>query len=401
MKKITFIFLTLLAIQASNVPASETQEDEQVHSSHKDDGKEHKHGEDSHEKDEHKHNEDSHGEEEHEAKETSLTSEQIQLAGIKISTLVPKSLNYQVYAPGEIKANGYTSYLVSPRVDSVVLKRHASLGDHIAVGQPLVTLFSESVAEAQAQYQIANGEWLRVKRLGRKAVGDKRFLSAQSENSAALARLKAYGLSSNAIEQLQKSKNVFGEYTLSADVNGVVLTDDFHQGQRVNAGEALMIVADEKELWVEARLPANSKLALPKGTIAVVQTSADRFEATVSQEAHTIEPTTRTRIVRLTIQNNAHRLHSGLFVNVFFKFKTDSEVIAVPETALMRNSDGDWVVFIEKSPGQFEPHEITLGRPLGKLREVFGVDARTKVVTEGAFFVASQLAKGGFDPHNH
>jgi len=415
-QKITLLLLAALSFQFNQVIASEPSKKEQdliehkhAEDSHGKDEHEHagdslgedEHAEDSHGKDEHEHAEDSHGEDEHEKKETTLTNEQLQLAGIKVFALIPETLNYQVYAPGEIKANGYTSYMVSPRVDSVVLKRHASLGDHIAIGQPLVTLFSESVAEAQAQYQIAVGEWLRVKRLGRKAVGDKRYLSSKSEHNAALGRLRAYGLSANAIESLQKSEKSLGKYTLSADVNGIVLTDDFHQGQRVNAGEALMIVADEKELWVEARLPANSRLSLPKGFTAIVQTETDSFEATVSQEAHTIEPATRTRIVRLTIQNDAHRLHPGLFVNVFFKFKTDSAVIAVPETALMRSSDGDWVVFVEKSRGKFEPHEVTLGRSLGKLREVIGVRAGTRVVMEGAFFVASQIAKGGFDPHNH
>jgi hypothetical protein len=45
--------------------------------------------------------------------------------------------------------------------------------------------------------------------------------------------------------------------------------------------------------------------------------------------------------------------------------------------------------------------EVELGRALGPLREITGVKPGTRIVTEGAFFVASQIAKGGFDPHNH
>tara|TARA_R110002110_G_scaffold166675_1_gene367474 strand:+ start:34945 stop:35439 length:495 start_codon:yes stop_codon:yes gene_type:complete len=114
-----------------------------------------------------------------------LSAEQKTLARVRVAPLLPRQLDYQVYAPGEIMANGYTSYQVTPRVDSIILQRHAALGDHIEVGQPLVTLFSESVAQAQAEFRVANSEWQRVQQLGRKAVGEKRYVSTQSEFAAA------------------------------------------------------------------------------------------------------------------------------------------------------------------------------------------------------------------------
>jgi cobalt-zinc-cadmium efflux system membrane fusion protein len=39
----------------------------------------------------------------------SFTPEQMTLANIKVSTLLPKIFAKTIYAPGEIKANGYTS----------------------------------------------------------------------------------------------------------------------------------------------------------------------------------------------------------------------------------------------------------------------------------------------------
>jgi multidrug efflux pump subunit AcrA (membrane-fusion protein) len=125
------------------------------------------------------------------------------------------------------------------------------------------------------------------------------------------------------------------------------------------------------------------------------------FLATVIQEAHTIDPKTRTRIVRLAVKNDDDRLHPGMFVNVNFSFDTDSKVMAVPESALMRSSDGDWTVFVEDHPGEFAAVEIELGRTLGNYREITGLAPQTRIVTKGAFFVASEIAKGGFDPHGH
>ncbi len=330
-----------------------------------------------------------------------LTTEQTSLAAIKVEVLDARPMDYQIYAPGEINANGYTSYLVSPRVDSVVLRRHVALGDHVEKGQALVTLFSESVAEAQATYRVASSEWQRVKKLGRKAMGDSRFISAQTANESAYARLLAFGLSASAIQALNKSAMSLGEYTLIAANSGSVQSDDFNQGQRVESGEALMELSDERELWVKALLAPNVHLDLPSGTEAQIKVGNDWFTAKVIQEAHTIDPQTRTRVVRLQVNNDSHRLHPGQFADVYFSFATDEAVLAVPESALMRGSDGDWTVFVEVEPGEFQAQEVELGRSLGKWREITGIESGSRVVMEGAFFVASQIAKGDFDPHNH
>jgi len=330
-----------------------------------------------------------------------LSTRQQSLADIKVEVLDARPMNFRVYAPGEIKANGYTSYLVSPRVDSVVLRRHVALGDHVEKGQALVSLFSESVAEAQAGYRVASSEWQRVKKLGRKAMGDSRFISAKSAYEAAYGRLLAFGLSESAIQSLNDNSQALGEYTLTAANSGSVQSDDFNQGQRVESGQALMELSDEKELWVKALLAPNIHLELPAGTEAEIKVGNEWFTAKVIQEAHTIDPQTRTRVVRLQVNNDSHRLHPGQFADVYFLFATDESVLAVPESALMRGSDGDWTVFVEVEPGEFQAQEVELGRSLGKWREITGVESGSRVVMEGAFFVASQISKGDFDAHNH
>ncbi len=116
-----------------------------------------------------------------------------------------------------------------------------------------------------------------------------------------------------------------------------------------------MTLADESELWVEAHLPASSDIVLEKGAEAEVRAAGRVGVATVSQEAHTIDPVTRTRIVRLELDNPEDRFHPGMFADVYFRFKTSEPVLAVPETALMRGADGDWTVYVEEAEGEYEP----------------------------------------------
>lgn len=332
----------------------------------------------------------------------SLSAEKIRLAGIKIEELLPKKHLNTVYAPGEVKANGYKSYIVSPRTDSVVINRHASLGDHVKSGQKLVTLFSETMAQTQADFLIASSNWNRAKKLGSNNISERTLVEAENIYKGVYGKLVAFGLTKQAIDKIsQQDSATFGQYALVAEREGVVLQDDFMQGQRIEAGETIMLLADETDLWVEANIPPNKEINLALGSPALIDLNGVKYQANVIQEAHTINPITRTRTVRLSVTNSGHKLHSGMFVKVYFQFESSNEVIAVPEEALIRSSDGDWTVFIEDHPNEFKAVEVTRGQSFGEYREVLGIEARTKVVTRGAFFVASEIAKGGFDPHNH
>lgn len=340
-------------------------------------------------------------EEEHEEGIT-LSPQKMSLANIKVQNI---KLDYQfstIYAPGEIKADGYNSYVVSPRTESVIISRHTALGEHVEKGQKLVTLFSEAMAQAQADYLIASTEWQRVKKLGNKTISESRLLQAQTTFNATFGKLIALGLTEKAIIDISnKDITSFGQYSLVAKREGVVLQDDFIQGQRVNAGDTIMLLADEKQLWVEAKISPNVKLNLSINSPAIVKMEGEDYKAKVIQEAHTIDPITRTRIIRLGVNNTDDNLHSGMFVKVYFQFSTEHKVMAVPEEALIRSTDGDWTVFVEEHPGEFKAIEVKLGRTLGNYREIFGLESDTRVVTKGAFFVASEIAKSGFDPHNH
>ncbi|WP_426369045.1 efflux RND transporter periplasmic adaptor subunit [Pseudocolwellia sp. HL-MZ7] len=357
--------------------------------------------------DSHEHNEESEAllakaPSEHNEGVITLSPQKMALANIKVKAITPKIQYSSIYAPGEIKANGYKSFMVSPRTESVIINRHAILGEHVEKGQKLVTLFSESMAQAQADYLIASTEWQRIKKLGKQTVSESRLVLSETTFNAAYGKLIAFGLTEEAIKDIfNMPTTLFGQYSLTAHGSGVVLQDDFYQGQRVAAGDLVMLLADEDDLWVEAKVSPNKKFELSINSPAIVQFAGHNYKAKVIQEAHTIDPITRTRIIRLSVKNQEDSLHSGMFVKINFQFETQNKVLAVPEEALMRSADGDWIVFVEDHPGEFAAVEVNLGRALGDLREISGLESGSRVVTQGAFFVASEIAKGGFDPHNH
>ncbi len=141
-----------------------------------------------------------------------------------------------------------------------------------------------------------------------------------------------------------------GEYMLRARVDGAVLTDEFEQGQRVEAGQPLVTLANESELWVEAHLPANSDIVLKQGAEAEVRVAGRVAVATVSQEAHTIDAVTRTRIVRLELDNPEDRFHPGMFADVYFLLNHGAGACGAGE-CVDASADGDWTVYVEEAEG--------------------------------------------------
>ncbi|NUZ09979.1 efflux RND transporter periplasmic adaptor subunit [Pseudoalteromonas sp. McH1-7] len=331
-----------------------------------------------------------------------LTQQQLDFAGVKIETLQLQHHERLYFAPGEVKANGYTSYLVAPRVDSIVLERHTTLGSMVEVNEPLITLFSEAMAQAQSQYLIASTQWDRVKRLSSTAISERARVQANADFSAAYSRLIALGVEGTAIDAIKhKPASEFGHYTLVAQRAGIVTQDSFTQGQHVAAGKTLMAISDENELWVDAQIQPSSQLKLTSDIKAWVNVEGKDHEAQVIQEAHTLDPITRTRRVRLLVKNSEHKLHAGMFVNVYFRIPSTAQAIAVPDDALSRSTDGDWVVYVEASPGTFYPKEVQLGERFGEQVEIIGLSPGQRIAINGAFFIASEQAKAGFDPHNH
>ncbi len=78
-----------------------------------------------------------------------------------------------------------------------------------------------------------------------------------------------------------------------------------------------------------------------------------------------------------------------------------NNALTVPEEALTRSADGDWQLFVEEAPGHYKPVEIELNGQLENRRIVTGIESGTRVVTRGAFFLVSEMAKSGFEVHNH
>ncbi len=344
-----------------------------------------------------------HDEEEEEGGAVEISVEQQRMAGIVVEPLQTRSLAAEISAPGEVKLNAYLTRKVTPRITAQIMQRHVRLGEQVTAGQPMVTLSSVEMAEAQGALQVAELEWRRVESLGKSTVSERRYTEAQVTQQQARSRVSAYGMTAGQVSALfaGNKSSADGTFQLLAPQAGTVIRDEFVEGEYVEPGRELFEISDESQIWVEANLTPEEARGVKTDSRARVRVGDTWFEGRVIQAHHVLDETTRTLAIRIEVANPDERLHPGLFVDTRIVGSDLVDVIAVPEDAVLRSADGDWAVFIEEAAGKFESLEVEVIRTLNGLAVIEGVPAGTRIVTEGAFFVQSEIAKSGFDIHNH
>ncbi|HIF18738.1 MAG TPA: efflux RND transporter periplasmic adaptor subunit [Cycloclasticus sp.] len=347
---------------------------------------------------------DEHGGEHEEENSVQLNAAQRKAADIAIKTLQLSQTNSEISAPGEITLNAYATSQVVSRISAQVVQRHAMLGDEVTIGQPLITLSSVDMAQAQGDLLVATREWNRVRKLGRKVVSGARYIQAKVNNEQALAKAQAYGMSQQQINALIKGGKgalANGRFQLQALQNGTVIHDEFTLGELVEPGRMLFEISDETSLWVNARLTAEQALDVRVGAIANVLFRDKVLSGKVIQRHHSLDETTRTIGVRIEIANPNDLLHPGVFVDTKIMSNNMEKALSVPADAVLRSPDGDWMVFVEHEDNEFEPQEVEVIRTNNGVTVIEGIKAGARVVTKGAFFLQSELAKSGFEIHNH
>lgn len=234
---------------------------------------------------------------------------------------------------GEVHANTYASFRVTPRIAAQVIKRQARLGDMVRVGAPLVTLSSVELAQAQGEMVLAEREWKRVQELGQDVVSGRRYVEASVARELARAKVEAYGMSAPQIDALLRDKDptaADGTFVLTSPGSGRVVADDFVEGEIVQPGRALFEITDETLVWVDAHVAPEQSTTLRVGMPVRVRAGKTTLSGRIMQTLHRLDEQTRTYLVRCEVQNRGDALHPGQFVYVALPIAATQDTGATP-----------------------------------------------------------------------
>ncbi len=330
-----------------------------------------------------------------------LDAQALKEAGIVVDTLALRTLVDELKAPGEVRADAYSTVLVSPRVESQVLARKARLGDVVKAGQPLVVLSSVQVAETQGALIVAEQDWQRIASLGPQAVSARRYNEAKVQRDQTRAKLRAYGLSEGQIGGLLRkgSAAADGSFELLASTAGRITTDEFLLGERVEPGRALFTLVQENTVWVVAQMaPADAERIKSAGAARILAHD-NTIVGKVIGRSHQTDERTRTVPVRIEVDNRKDLLHPGELVEVRVAIEGSARKLALPTEAivLLQNQP---TVFLARGKGRFDPVAVMTG----DTREGWtvinqGVNAGDSYVRKGAFALKARLLRSQLGEH--
>lgn len=330
-----------------------------------------------------------------------LDAATIKEVGIVVDTLASRVLFDELKAPGEVRADAYSTMLVSPRVEAQVLERKARLGDLVKAGQPLVVLSSVQVAETQGALIVAEQDWQRIAALGPQAVSARRYNEAKVQRDQARAKLRAYGLAEGQIAALLRkgSAGADGSFELLAPTAGRITTDEFLLGERVQPGRALFTLVEEDTVWVVAQLaPAEAEQIRPDGRARILAHEA-AISGKVIGRSHQTDERTRTVPVRIAVDNRKDLLHPGELVEVRLAVGGGAPRLALPAESIMLLQNQS-TVFLAKGNGHFEPVAVMTGETRDGWTVIRqGLNAGDRYVRKGAFALKARLLRSQLGEH--
>jgi cobalt-zinc-cadmium efflux system membrane fusion protein len=324
-----------------------------------------------------------------------LDAKTIKEIGLVIDTAETRPVSQELKAPGEVKADAYSTVLVSPRVEAQVVERKAKLGDSVKAGHPLVVLSSVQVAETQGALIVAEQDWQRVASLGQQAVSARRYNEAKVARDQARAKLRAYGLSESQINASLRagSARADGSFELVAPSDGRIATDEFLVGERVEPGRTLFTLTRDDKVWVEAQMSpadaAHARVGSPARVAAHEETLNGRVVLSL------IQTNERTRMVpvRIEVDNASRTLRPGELVEAYVTLAEGAPVLAIPaeSVVLLQNQP---TVFVPKGNDAFTPAPIVTGATRdGWTLVAQGLKPGDNYVRKGAFALKARLLR--------
>src|SRR5512143_3249435 len=209
-----------------------------------------------------------------------LTTVQKKNLGIVTTPAVTQSASPALTYPARVTLPPASVRVVAAAGDALVTQLHVQAGDRVKRGAPLVTLSMAGLADAQnavtqarLKSQLAASNAARDEKLFSEGlIAESRLRATRYEAQSARASLAA---AQTALALLGTGRVAGSSITLTAPIAGVVTESAAEPGQRVDAGMALVKLADLSKLALEIPLsPTQARQVAVGQAVTVAGSSA-------------------------------------------------------------------------------------------------------------------------------
>ena len=283
--------------------------------------------------------------------------------------------------PGTIQP--YNRAAINARVSGYLKSWNQDIGAHVTTGQVLASIDTPDLdqqldqakadlASAEANEQLAE---LTAKRWRALVASQSVAQQAVDEKAGDAAAKKAVADAAQAnvrrLEALEAFKSIVAPF------DGVITARKTDIGALINAGsggtgQELFEIADLHKVRIYVQVPQAFTADLRPGlkaTFELPQYPGQQFDATLVTMSNAVEAGSRSMLVELQAENPDGKLSAGTYCNVHFQVPGDPNLLRLPATALVPDSQGIEVAVV--GPGDkavLTP--VKLGRDFGDTVEV-------------------------------
>jgi Cu(I)/Ag(I) efflux system membrane fusion protein len=320
-----------------------------------------------------------------------VSAGKLQRIGVKSQPVTRRAIAVPVRAPGTIQLDERRISVIALRAESFVeTVENVTTGSEVRKGQPLVRLYSPTVASAASEY--LSGLTLK---------GDVATLRGPRQ------RLLNFAVPQSLLSEIERTREVPLTFTWTSPRDGIVLERNVSDGMRVMPGDVMFRIADHSHVWAMVDVAERDLAAVAAGQSVTVRARSypDRtFSGKVALVYPHLNPATRTVRVRIELPNADHLLLPDMYAEAEIDTGSGLNVLAAPDSAVIDSGDRQ-VVIVDKGEGRFEPRKVQLGRRGGGYVEIKdGVSEGDAVVITANFLIDAEsnlkaalkgLAEGG------
>ena len=333
---------------------------------------------------------------------------------LKIGLPVSLELADKLRVPGRIEPDEETLVRIGANVTGRIVEVNSRLGDDVISGSVLAKISSPEFTEAQLAFLRANSQTTLAERASERAtqllladvIGSAELQRRESElqvfraeQSAAKDQLRLLGIGSKALSSLGKLGRILPSVEITSPIEGTVIERKVSVGQVVEPSDQLYSIADLSSVWVVGDVPEQSARGVKINQHVEVYIPAlgdVRLIGRIVFVADTVDPETRTVMVRTLVDNEKRNLKPAMLARMYITGVQNKKLV-IPEGAVVREDNRDHV-FIAQGDDYFLLVPVELGEAVGQVRPVLeGLDKNREIVLDGAFHLNNERKRADLE----
>jgi membrane fusion protein, heavy metal efflux system len=332
-----------------------------------------------------------------------FTIPQDQMSHVQVLTVQPTTLTRSLRLTGAVAYNSFRTTPVITQVSGPVSRVVVVPGQKVSQGEPMLYVASPDYSQlrtnylkAKSAYSLAQMALVRTQDLYQHhAIAEQALEQAQSAEVqangdlvASQAALKVMGVTDP--DALVKAPPSF-EVPVKAPIGGLVVQQDVSAGQLIQPGTTqCFMISDVSTVWVLVNVYQKDLPYVRVGDQVAIQTDTypETFHGRIAYVAASLDPSTRTLQARIETHNPGEKLKKDMYVVATVNAGTIPNAIALPDAAVLRDTENQPFVYAAASANQFGRRTVTLGESLnGQTQITSGLSAGDRVIGNGSLFL--------------